>query len=206
VFWEIARQELRKFGAYWRQQVPWWLCRFFCTDVARASKEAALTPTEERVRTFGTRDIQDQFDSLMIEDFQQEFELAYCDESYSFFPYELILPCTSDELVLADDFPSLAEPKGRLVAGFDVGRKRSACPRPTSSRSTSKDGLPPDRTAPSIPGEARRRQLLRQGHHQLSERTRVRCEDRADQETRRAVAAPRTAKLEGVVEMIEPRW
>lgn len=124
VFWEIARQELRRYGAYWRQQVPWWLCRFFCTDVARAAKEASLMPTEERVRTFGTKDIQDQFDSLMLEDFQQEFELAYCDESYSFFPYELILPCTSDDLVLADDFAALAEPKGRLVAGFDVGRKR----------------------------------------------------------------------------------
>jgi hypothetical protein len=124
VFWEIARQELRKYGAYWRQQVPWWLCRFFCVDVARAAKDAPLMPTEERVRTFGTKDIQDQLDSLLLEDFQQEFELAYCDESYSFFPYELILPCTSDDMVLADDFPSLAEPKGRLVAGFDVGRKR----------------------------------------------------------------------------------
>ena len=40
--------------------------------------------TEERVRTFGTKDIQDQLDSLLLEDFQQEFELAYCDESYSF--------------------------------------------------------------------------------------------------------------------------
>jgi len=124
VFWEIARQELRKFNVYWRQQVPWWLCRFFCTDVSRASKEASLVPSEERIRAFGTKDIQDQFDSLMIEDFQQEFELAYCDESYSFFPYELILPCTSDELVLADDFATLGEVKGRLVAGFDVGRKR----------------------------------------------------------------------------------
>ena len=80
--------------------------------------------TEERVRTFGTKDIQDQFDSLPLEDFQQEFENLYCDESYSFFPYELILPCTSDDLVLAQDFASLAEPRGRLVAGFDVGRKR----------------------------------------------------------------------------------
>jgi hypothetical protein len=124
VFWEIARQELRRYGAYWRQQVPWWLCRFFCTDVERAAKEASVLPTEERVRLFGTKDIQDQLDSLMLEDFQQEFELSYCDESYSFFPYELILPCTSDDLVLASDFPSLAEPKGRLVAGFDVGRKR----------------------------------------------------------------------------------
>ena len=49
VFWEIARQELRKYKAYWRQQVPWWLCRFFSTDVARASKEASLMPSEERI-------------------------------------------------------------------------------------------------------------------------------------------------------------
>lgn len=124
VFWEIARQEMRQYKAYWRQQVPWWLCSFFCTDVPRAANEAMAMSTEERVRAFGTKDIQDQFDSLIVEDFQQEFELSYCDESYSFFPYELILPCTSDELTVAQDFASLAEPKGRLVAGFDVGRKR----------------------------------------------------------------------------------
>jgi len=124
VFWEIARQEMRQYKAYWRQQVPWWLCSFFCTDVPRAANEAMAMSTEERVRAFGTKDIQDQFDSLIVEDFQQEFELSYCDESYSFFPYELILPCTSDELTVAQDFPSLVEPKGRLVAGFDVGRKR----------------------------------------------------------------------------------
>ena len=124
VFWEIARQEMRQYKAYWRQQVPWWLCSFFCTDVPRAANEAMAMSTEERVRAFGTKDIQDQFDSLIVEDFQQEFELSYCDESYSFFPYELILPCTSDELTVAQDFASLVEPKGRLVAGFDVGRKR----------------------------------------------------------------------------------
>jgi phage FluMu gp28-like protein len=124
VFWEIARQEMRQYKAYWRQQVPWWLCSFFSTDVPRAAQEAMAMSTEDRVRAFGTKDIQDQFDSLIVEDFQQEFELSYCDESYSFFPYELILPCTSDELTVAQDFASLAEPKGRLVAGFDVGRKR----------------------------------------------------------------------------------
>jgi phage FluMu gp28-like protein len=74
VFWEIARQELRKYRAYWRQQAAWWLCRFFCNDVVRASKEAPMMTSEERVRAFGTKDIQDQFDSLLLEDFQQEFE------------------------------------------------------------------------------------------------------------------------------------
>jgi phage FluMu gp28-like protein len=124
VFWEIARQEHRKYRAYWRQQVPWWLCRFFCVDVARASTAAPLMPTEDRVHTFGTKDIQDQFDSLPLEDFQEEFEVSYSDESYSFYPYELILPCTSDDLVLADDFKTFGSVQGRLVAGFDVGRKR----------------------------------------------------------------------------------
>ncbi|MEO7735991.1 MAG: terminase family protein [Kofleriaceae bacterium] len=124
VFWEIARQELRKYRAYWRQQVPWWLCRFFCTDVPRAAKQAPVMTTEDRVRTFGTKDIQDQFDSLALEDFQGEFENDYSDESYSFYPYELILPCTSDELVLAEDFATFGAIEGRLVAGFDVGRKR----------------------------------------------------------------------------------
>jgi phage FluMu gp28-like protein len=124
VFWEIAKQELRKYKAYWRQQVPWWLCRFFCTDVPRAAKEAPLMSTEERVRVFGTKDIQDQLESLALEDFQGEFENSYSDESYSYYPYELILPCTSDDIVLADDFATFGDVTGRLVAGFDVGRKR----------------------------------------------------------------------------------
>ncbi len=48
----------------------------------------------------------------------------FVDESYSFYPYELILPCTSEELVAADESPTSRSPEGRLVAGFDVGRTR----------------------------------------------------------------------------------
>ncbi len=124
IFWEIARQELRPYRAFWRQRVAWWLCRFFSTDVARAATEAPLMTTEQRVRAFGTKDIQDQFDSLFLQDFQQEFELSFCDESYSFYPYELLLPCTSDDVAVTEDFGRLSAPKGRLIAGFDVGRKR----------------------------------------------------------------------------------
>jgi phage FluMu gp28-like protein len=124
IFWQVARQELRKYRAYWRQRVPWWLCSFLCIDVPGAAQRASLMTTEERVRTFGTKDIQDQYDSLPLEDFQGEFELSYCDEYYSFYPYELILPCTSDDLALADDFATFGDVTGRLVAGFDVGRKR----------------------------------------------------------------------------------
>ena len=125
VFWEVCEQELRPYPAFSRQRVPWWLCRFFCNDVKQAAQEAAKMSTEERVRAFGLQGIQDQFDSLLLEDFQQEFELVFCDESYSFFPYDLILPCTTDDLGTFDDFQAFPDKlEGRLTAGFDVGRKR----------------------------------------------------------------------------------
>jgi phage FluMu gp28-like protein len=124
IFWEIACEELRKYPHHWRQIVPWWLCRFFCTDVRAASELALELPTEERVERFGRPSLIEQFDSLPLDDFQQEFENSFVDESYSFFPYELILPCTSDDLVVYDEPTSVRKPEGRIVAGFDVGRTR----------------------------------------------------------------------------------
>jgi phage FluMu gp28-like protein len=124
IFWEIATEELRKYPHHTRHDVPWWLCSFFCTDVARARVEAPHMPTEERVAVFGTESIVEQLDSLPLDDFQQEFECLFVDESYSFYPYDLILPCTSEELVLADDVTDIRLKGGRLVGGFDVGRTR----------------------------------------------------------------------------------
>lgn len=124
IFWEIANEELRQFPHHTRQLVPWWLCRFFCHDVKRAAAEAPDMPTEERVARFGRPTLIEQFDSLPLEDFQQEFECRFVDETYSFYPYELILPCTSDDLMLAEEPASIPTPEGRLVAGFDVGRTR----------------------------------------------------------------------------------
>nr|WP_141620337.1 terminase [Myxococcus sp. AB036A] len=74
IFWEIDAQELRKYPHHTRQLVPWWLCRFFSLDVRRASVEAPLMSTEERVARFGRPVPVEQFDSLPQEDFQQEFE------------------------------------------------------------------------------------------------------------------------------------
>lgn len=124
IFWEIATEELRKYPHHSRQEVPWWLCSFFCTDVGRAAVEAPAMPTEERVATFGRPALVEQFDSLPLDDFQQEFEDRFVDESFSFYSYELILPCTSEALVLCNDVTDVGEPKGRLVAGYDVGRMR----------------------------------------------------------------------------------
>lgn len=124
-FWELARQEVKPYPVFWRQAVPWWLCSFFCHDVPRAAVEAPNMTTEKRVKKFGKQGIKDQFASLLLEDFQQEFEVFYSDETLTFFPYELILPCTHDDVELAEDFADVLKmAKGRLVAGYDVGRKR----------------------------------------------------------------------------------
>lgn len=126
VFWEIARQEVTPYRSYWRQAVPWWLCSFMCRDLHTAARLAPSMSTAERVARFGTKKIQDQFASLMLEDFQQEFEVLYSDETMTFYPYELIIPCTDPFLELCDEFADVLKVwcGGRLVAGFDVGRKR----------------------------------------------------------------------------------
>lgn len=124
IFWEIATQELRPYPHHTRQVVPWWLSRFFCTNVPQAARLARGMQTSDCVAEFGTDDIKQQFETLTREDFEQEFACAFCDESYSYFPYELILPCTSPDNDNAHDFSEIPVPEGRLVAGFDVGRTR----------------------------------------------------------------------------------
>lgn len=124
IFWEIAAQEIRKYPHHTRQEVPWWCCQFFCTDVRTAKQQAPEMATEEAVRRFGRENIVEQFDSLPLDDFEQEFCGKFVDESYSFYPYDLILPCTSDRLQVHRDFMDIPVPSGRIVAGFDVGRVR----------------------------------------------------------------------------------
>jgi phage FluMu gp28-like protein len=124
IFWEIATEELRKYPHHSRQLVPWWLCSFFCRDVKRAALEAPNMPTVERVAAFGTDGIKQQLETLPLDDFQQEFEVTHVDGSYSYYEYDLILPCTSAELATYNDFTDLPAPEGRIVAGFDVGRTR----------------------------------------------------------------------------------
>ena len=125
VFWEVAREEIRPYRAYNRQSVPWWICSEFCKDTRLAGRIAPDLETAVRIERFGSDKIVDQFDSLPIEDFQQEFEVFYCDETLTFFPYDLILKNTTiepDDLVR--DFAELDKCVGRLVCGFDVGRKQ----------------------------------------------------------------------------------
>jgi len=127
-FYEVHTEAIEKYNGFWRQAVPWWLCRHFCLDVASAANLAPTMSTIERVSTFATKSISEQYDSLPEEDFQQEYELSFQDEKVSFFPFELIVPCmTRDAHVLPvfEDIGLLlvkASDLGQLCLGFDVGR------------------------------------------------------------------------------------
>lgn len=125
VFWEILREEIKEYPNYRRQHVPWWLCKHFCTNVAEAATYAPHLETEHRVELWGNERLKQQYEALTIEDFQQEFEVLYSDEAMTFFPYGLILNrCTIDPDDLVEDFSALVNCRGRLVAGFDVGRNK----------------------------------------------------------------------------------
>jgi phage FluMu gp28-like protein len=125
IFYEVARpRDPKKFANYWRQEVPWWRSEFDCVNVPEAVVKAAVMTTEERVHKYGSPDLQDQLEMLGVDDFQQEFECGFIDESASFFPYDLILPNTKYDLQLPDTYELLGRPQGRYVAGVDVGRRR----------------------------------------------------------------------------------
>jgi len=63
---------------------------------------------------------------METDDFKQEYELSYNDESQTFFPYELIFACVQDGLAVCSTIDSLVKKTtGDLYAGFDVGRTRN---------------------------------------------------------------------------------
>ncbi len=96
---------------------------FFCRDVAAAVKDAPHMPSEERVAPFGRSAIMEQFESLALEDFQQELECDFVDESCTYFPYDLIPPCTHDNVVVAEDASDILAKKGRLVAATTLAAR-----------------------------------------------------------------------------------
>lgn len=139
VHWEIARQELRAYPGYNRKITPWWEIQAFCTDVATAYREAPLLTTRERVEKFGNERIQMICDNMPEEDFQQEYEATFVDETTAWISWANIRRNQSDDLVChsitsVDDVSKLIEDvrsdikfgniESVLVGGIDIGRHR----------------------------------------------------------------------------------
>ena len=136
VHWELSRQELQAYPSYTRSVTPWWRVAAFCKDGVVARAESLSTA--QRVERYGNERIQGIFESMLMDDFQQEYECTYVDETVSFFTWETIRKNQADILhyVIRDpaDVHSIArEMKGKiaageiesvLVGGMDVGRKR----------------------------------------------------------------------------------
>lgn len=122
----------KEYRGYWRQNVPWWLCRHFSkiADDADLCRLAWSLPTEVRVERYATQDLIDMFGAMPLEDFRQEFECEFQDERVAFFPYDLIEPCAQKELHEIPVYDNLrmlamkAKDLGPLYAGFDVGRSK----------------------------------------------------------------------------------
>lgn len=140
LFWEIFTETLRKYPGYMRHRLPWWTVGALCGDALRAVREAPAMPTQERVYAFGTQALIEIFENMFIEDFQQEYECAWVDESVAWITWEIIKRnqdagltwCHAKSVDQALNMISRVEEaikagqvESALAGGIDVGRKRN---------------------------------------------------------------------------------
>lgn len=144
-FWEIFEQKIRPYPGYKRKRTPWWHVYAFCTNVAEALKLAPALTTARRVELFGNDRIKAIYANMPEEDFRQEYETAFVDESTAWITWAEILSAQDSALacVMAeaderdpgrareaiDQLAELARKGGverNLVAGMDIGRTRNA--------------------------------------------------------------------------------
>jgi phage FluMu gp28-like protein len=144
VFWEIFSEGLRAYPGYTRKRTPWWEVQAFCRNVREARGLAPGMGTSERVELFGADSIKAIFANLPLEDFRQEYEAEFVDETTAWVSWDEIkanqdpaLVCESaamrgsDASAVFDAVERLArhvEDKSveRVFAGgLDVGRTRN---------------------------------------------------------------------------------
>ena len=144
-FYEIDSQSLQDYKGYERKTTPWWEVRAFSRNVKEARTLAPTLETNERVEMFGNERIKAIFANVPIEDFQQEFECVYVDESTAWITWLEIRSNQLDELkcfisesknseidnaidTLTDLADSIkrGEIEEQLSAGIDIGRTRNA--------------------------------------------------------------------------------
>lgn len=120
VFWEIYTQSLRLYSGYHRRATPWWHVYSFCNNVADAVKLAPALPTAQRVELFGNERIKAIFANMPWEDFSQEYETLYVDESTAWITWDEIKAAQDDglECYMAKAINALAPEISEAVAGL----------------------------------------------------------------------------------------
>ncbi len=140
LFWEIFKEELRAYPGYIRKSTPWWECKSFLkveVDIRWVYKRANHMDTAARVSQYGNDRIQLIFENMPIEDFQQEYELAFQDEVSSWISWDLITSNQQQDLLCYhikshEDTSKLIEDVRQAIAsgliepvlygGVDIGR------------------------------------------------------------------------------------
>lgn len=107
VFWEIFSQQLKAYPGYTRKRTPWWEVEAFCLNVQAARALAPQMETPARVEMFGNDRIKAIFANILVEDFQQEYEAEFVDESTAWIPWPEIKANQDEDLLCA-----LAEMRG----------------------------------------------------------------------------------------------
>lgn len=153
MFWEIGEQRTKSYPGYNRAVTPWWKVgallkpewRHKLREVSRLCVEMGddRDAAEERVARFASDRIADIYANLPLDDFLQEYETAYIDETMAYIPWADIQWCTMGDdgpfhlywlartpeqaLSVIDELgAAIAARKitGPLVWGLDIGRKK----------------------------------------------------------------------------------
>jgi len=140
VFWDVFSQSINPYPKYSRKTTPWWHCHGLCVNVAEAVKVAPALPTAERVSRFANERIQTIFSNYLLEDFQQEYECSFNDQSTAWIGFDEIRAVQEAELICfkasvvgraigaalqAIDDLAAAKLEAVYSAGVDVGRTRN---------------------------------------------------------------------------------
>ena len=141
VFWEIFEQRLQAYPNYTRNSTPWWEIYAFCLNVKEARKLAPGMPTAHRVELFGNERIKAIYANMPEEDFRQEFECAFVDESTAWITWDEIIAAQESDLqcVTGKGVDGATQAIAQLrrwisqglveqtfVAGMDIGRTKDA--------------------------------------------------------------------------------
>lgn len=114
LFYEIGVNYENNYPVFSRIFIPWWVVPEFCVDTVSAKIFASDMDTDERVKRFGTKRIQAIRRSMTKEDFMQEYECEYLDETYSYFPWSLIQSCVPIFDAGSEDVPNYDAPASDL--------------------------------------------------------------------------------------------
>jgi phage FluMu gp28-like protein len=128
LFYDLAT-DTASFREYSRHVVPWWEAATMVKPgfIAEAIAEAPVMTTWDRVHKYGSDKLLTVFgsagDDMMA--FQTEFECTFVDELEAYYPWDLIVGQSDEQLELfKGEIPRSWQPTGQLSLGVDLAKER----------------------------------------------------------------------------------